>query len=117
MALVDFEAAWLELADEVSGKQGIGADRLLALMKRLEVKHALEEGVAERMFRVYGVHLAEDLRAAARDALDGNAAASDPGQDPAVGTPGVPGDRKTTIDRSRKHAQHDRSARAAVAAG
>lgn len=117
MALVDFEAAWHQLAAEVSGRQGIGRDALFALMKRLEVEHALEEGVSDRLFRRYGVLLSEDLRAAARGeeqvGSDGDAASSASGQVPRLGTRGVPGDRTSMIEREQTNgSSNGRSAEA-----
>jgi len=64
--LVDFERAWLDLKAELDGKQGIGVDRLLALMARLEARHRLDESLAEEALRLYGVQLSQDLRALAR---------------------------------------------------
>lgn len=104
MALIDFEAAWLALAEAISDRQGIGRDQLLALMKKLEVEYKLEEGLAERMFRHYGVALSEDLRAAARgDEQVGHAAATEAGQVPRLGTQSVPGNGNAMIDQG----EHD----------
>lgn len=63
---IDFEMAWHALAADVAGKQGIGTNALLAMMKRLEVEHSFDEEVVVRAMRRYGVSLGEDLRRAAR---------------------------------------------------
>jgi hypothetical protein len=63
VALVDHEGAWQGLKGFLASvPQGIGVDRLLAVMGRLEVEHTLDESVLERALRVYGVELAEDIR-------------------------------------------------------
>jgi hypothetical protein len=59
--LVDHEAAWLALKAAVAQKSHHGQRDLLAEMARLEVAHALVEGLPEKALRLYGVDLSEDL--------------------------------------------------------
>lgn len=59
--LVDHERVLLRLKEEMADRQGIGRDALYALISKLEVECAVEEGVPERAFRAYGVLLSRDL--------------------------------------------------------
>jgi hypothetical protein len=84
--LVDFEAAWLDLKAEVDGKQGIGVDRLLALMARLETQHRVPESVAEEALRLYGLQFTQDLRALARgESMRASPSSPDAGAGPPPG--------------------------------
>lgn len=59
--LVDYERVVQRLRQEMVERQGIGRDGLYALIARLEVECAVEEGLPERALRLYGVALSDDL--------------------------------------------------------
>ncbi len=66
MALVDFERAWVELEAFVTSKPHHGSKDLALAMMGIKARCQEAEDMAERAFRIYGVQLHEDLRAAAR---------------------------------------------------
>jgi len=62
--LVDYERGWLELRAFVQTKSGhgtFGPGGLLAKMAALEVECAVQEGPTERILRLFGVQVSEDL--------------------------------------------------------
>lgn len=60
--LIDYERVVLRLRQEMVGRQGIGADGLLALIGRLEAECAVEEGLPERALRLYGSEIFELIK-------------------------------------------------------
>lgn len=61
MALVDWEAAWLDLAAHVRSKNSHGQRELTDLMADLTVEHRQVEGLPEKVGRVYLPSLVEEL--------------------------------------------------------
>lgn len=62
--LVDHERAWLALRAFIQTKSGhgtFGPQGLLAEMAKIEVECAVEEGPTERILRLFGVQLSDDL--------------------------------------------------------
>lgn len=64
MALVDWEAAFLDLEAYIEGKDGrsFGQRELSDEMRRLRVRHRVPEGLPERAMRLLGPDLMEALR-------------------------------------------------------
>lgn len=59
--LVDHERVLLDLKQEIAQKSHHGQRDLLALVATLEAKHRLDEGLPERMLRLYGVQVGSDF--------------------------------------------------------
>lgn len=78
MPLVDYERVVVRLRQEMVGRQGIGADGLLALIGRLEAECAVEEGLPERALRLYGSEIFELIKSGTPSApQQSHASASD----------------------------------------
>ena len=72
MAHVDYEAAWIELADRLRAKPGWGAKELHELMVEVAAEHRVPENFAQKIVRLYGdtVHLSITTPETATAVLD-----------------------------------------------
>lgn len=62
--LVDYERAWRDLREVLITKSGhgtFGPEGLLAIMARIEVECSVDEGPTERVLRLFGVQVSDDL--------------------------------------------------------
>jgi hypothetical protein len=59
--LVDYERVVLELKRELQGKRSWGQRELMAVVTRLEVECAIEEGPSDTVFRLFSAELEERL--------------------------------------------------------
>ena len=59
--MIDYASAWTELAAWIAAEPNRGRQQVLVKMAELSAKHTVDEEELERVMRVYGPQLLEEL--------------------------------------------------------